>query len=88
MISSSSSACAFEMQEAYILKKKLLQIMLEYEEGLKYRKSSFRNTSGTSLKGLHMGTTCSKNQAWRLKQETTIYLVGRAYTLYLLSPAL
>ena len=63
-------------------------MMLEYEEGMKYRKSSFRNISGTSLKGLHIGTTCSTNKAWSLKQETTIYLVGFAYTLYLLSPAL
>ena len=63
-------------------------MMLEYEEGLKYRKSSFPNISGTSLKGLHMGNTCSKNQAWSLKQDTTIYLVWCAYTLYLLSPAL
>ena len=60
-------------------------MMLEYEEGLKYRKSSFRNIYGAYLKGLHMGTTCSKNQAWSLKQETTIHLVGCTYTLYLLS---
>ena len=50
-------------------------MMLEYEEGLKHRKSSFRNISGTSLKGLHMGTT-------NLLKEPSLALKTRDYHLF------
>ena len=50
-------------------------MMQEYEEGLKYRKSSLGNISGTSLKGLHMGTT-------NLLKEPSLALKTRDYHLF------